>query len=182
MNLSDQFITLITMIVSGMMLGVIFDIYRVVASQFHFRRWLISLLDVVYWILSTLFVFRMLYLSNSGEVRFYIFIGLTVGVIFHYVYFSSITIKIILICIKVVKNLIRIIIKLYYIFIIAPLKFIYRCLLILLGIIMAISIFLCKIMLQLLYPFWRILKWLLKPFTVFILKWIHPIIKRFRKR
>jgi len=181
-SLSSQFISLLTMIISGMMLGVLYDIYRVVASQFHFRRWLISLLDIMYWILSALFVFRMLYLSNSGEVRFYVFFGLTIGIIFHYVYFSPLTIKIIILLIKWIKTLIGFVIRLFYLFIITPLKFMYRCILILFGIITVISIFLCKFMLQLLYPFWRIIKWLLKPLTVNILKWLHPIIKRFTRR
>ncbi|NDI37057.1 spore cortex biosynthesis protein YabQ [Chengkuizengella sediminis] len=170
------------MIISGMLLGVIYDIYRVVASQFHFRRWIISSLDIIYWILSTLFVFRMLYLSNSGEVRFYVFLGLTLGIIFHYVYFSPLTIKIIILLIGWIKALIRFVKKLFYAFIIFPLKMIYRCILILFGIITAISIFLCKFMLQLLYPIWRLLKWLLKPFKVNILKWLQPIIKRFTRR
>ncbi|NBI30819.1 spore cortex biosynthesis protein YabQ [Chengkuizengella sp. YPA3-1-1] len=170
------------MIISGMMLGIIYDIYRVVASQIYFRRWLISSLDVVYWILSTLFVFRMLYLSNSGEVRFYVFLGLTLGIIFHYVYFSPLTIKIIILVIRWIKALIHFVKKLFSIFIIIPIKMIYRCILILLGIIMAISIFLCKFMLQLLYPIWRVLKWLLKPFKTNILKWFRPILKRFTRR
>lgn len=182
MSLSSQFISLLAMIISGMMLGVIYDIYRVVASQFHFRRWLISSLDIMYWILSALFVFRMLYLSNSGEVRFYVFLGLAIGIIFHYVYFSSITIKIVMLLIRWIKTLIRIVIKSFYVFIIIPLKVMYRCILILLGTITAISIFLCKFMLQLLYPIWRILKWMFKPFTVNILKWLNPIIKRFKRR
>ncbi|MFS1510838.1 spore cortex biosynthesis protein YabQ [Chengkuizengella sp. SCS-71B] len=182
MSLSSQFISLLTMIISGMMLGIIYDIYRVVASQFHFRRWLISSLDIVYWILSTLFVFRMLYLSNSGEVRLYVFLGLTLGIFFHYVYFSPLTIKIVILMIGWMKALIRFVKKLFSIIIIIPLKMIYRCTLILLGIIMAISIFLCKFMLQLLYPIWRVLNWLLKPFKANILKWLHPIIKRFTRR
>lgn len=180
MNLSSQILSLLVMIASGLILGILFDIYRVVASQLHFRRWLIALLDMVYWIIATVFVFLMLYLSNSGEARLYVFLGLFMGTIIHYVYFSQLTIKMVLKWIRWTKKLIHFLVRLYHVLIITPLMFIYRSARILLRIMVAASILVCKFMVQLLYPIWRIIKWLL--ITVIILKWLQPIMRKIFKR
>lgn len=75
MILDAQWITLTWMVLSGVVMGVAYDSYRVLSGQLRFPRWSIHTLDLLYWVASALFVFRMLYAGNHGQLRFYVFWG-----------------------------------------------------------------------------------------------------------
>ena len=47
----------------------------VLSGQLRFPRWSMHTLDLLYWVASALFVFRMLYAGNHGQLRFYVFWG-----------------------------------------------------------------------------------------------------------
>lgn len=67
------------MLTSGFGLGMLLDIYRVCKEQFKIRGWVLSLLDLLYWLISAFFIFRLLFWSNWGELRFYIFVAIGLG-------------------------------------------------------------------------------------------------------
>ena len=60
-------------------MGVAFDSYRVLAGQLRFPQWSKHTLDFLYWIAAAFFIFRMLYVTNDGQLRFYVFVGLFIG-------------------------------------------------------------------------------------------------------
>jgi spore cortex biosynthesis protein YabQ len=156
-SLNVQFLTLWMMFVSGMGLGFLFDIYRVISSQLHFPRWVISILDIIYWIIATLFAFKMLYSSNQGEVRVFVFIGLLIGLGVYTLLFSSFIKKCILLVIRITRGIIRFGLRVFYILVIVPVVAIYKVFMIFLGFLAAISVFIYKFVLQLFYPFWKLL-------------------------
>lgn len=151
------------MLLGGLSLGGLFDLYRVLAGQLRAPRYAYYLLDIVFWLLGTVLVFKLLYMSNLGQVRMFIFIGLLFGVGVYFLLFSKTVIKIILWMIRVVQTTIRIGKRMIELFIVTPVVWLYRATVIFLGFLMAIAIFLYKVMLQLLYPLWRLLVWLTKP-------------------
>lgn len=151
------------MIVCGLGLGVLYDVYRVLYHTFQPPKWLTAACDLIYWLVATLFVFRTLFWSNQGEVRVFIFLGLIVGVWTYFVWFSPSVIRCIRFVIALIKKFINISIKLFQLLVIKPILFLYRCVVIFLGFLLTASMFLCKIMLQLLYPVWILLRWLTKP-------------------
>ncbi|OXS54664.1 spore cortex biosynthesis protein YabQ [Cohnella sp. CIP 111063] len=80
MNAAAQGMTIATMMLCGLAMGLAFDVYRVASHRFHVARWLLPALDVAYWAAATLGVFSVLLASNQGEVRMYVFLGLGIGV------------------------------------------------------------------------------------------------------
>ncbi|MFD0674817.1 spore cortex biosynthesis protein YabQ [Cohnella sp. GCM10027633] len=88
MNAAAQWTTIGAMILSGLAMGTVFDVYRVASHRFHVARWLLPGLDVVYWAAATLAVFSLLLDSNHGEVRMYVFLGLGIGVTGYFGLFS----------------------------------------------------------------------------------------------
>jgi spore cortex biosynthesis protein YabQ len=150
------------MSMSGVLLGIVFDAYRVVCGQLRVNRWILSLLDLVYWAFATVFVFRVLYYSNQGQLRFFVFLGLIVGTLLYFWLISSITIQIVLWLIRVIQALFNFGVRCFEVLIIMPLRGLYRLVMILFGFLVAITIFLYKIVLQLLSPFaklfWRLLR------------------------
>lgn len=174
MTLSTQFVTLGMMFVGGLALGVLYDMYRVLSDRLKVPNWVLAILDILYWLVGTVLVFRMLYASNQGQVRVFIFIGLVAGIIGYFALLSRMVLRFIGFIIKVVQAAIRIGKRMIDIFIVLPIKFLYRCLVIIFGFFIAMAIFLYKVVIQLLYPFWRILVWLTKPLWRWALSWQWP--------
>jgi spore cortex biosynthesis protein YabQ len=162
-TLQTQFVTMGMMLLGGLSLGGMFDLYRVLASQLKAPRYAYYLLDLVFWLIGTLLVFKLLYASNLGQVRMFIFVGLLLGIGVYFLLFSQTVIQLILWMIRVVRAMIRIGKRMVEIFIITPVVWLYRATVLFLGFLWAVAIFLYKIMLQLLYPVWKLILWLFKP-------------------
>lgn len=180
MSLNVQFLTLYMMFASGFVLGILFDLYRVLSVQLRFPRWMIPILDIVYWIAATLLVFRVLYISNQGQMRVIVFLGLIAGVGIYFPLFSRRTIRFILLVIAIVKKIIRFVRGLIYWTVIKPLILLYRLVIIIFGFLSAIAIFISKIVIQLLYPIWKLFAFILRPLRPY-LNWADGMV-RFIKR
>ncbi|WP_058300466.1 spore cortex biosynthesis protein YabQ [Gorillibacterium timonense] len=162
MTLETQAVTLAVMMACGLAMGIVFDGYRVLTWQLPFLRRLTPVLDLLYWAGVTLFVFRALNGSNEGQLRFFIFLGLAAGVLLYYLLFSRLTVWLVRKLIEGIRYTIRLIVKLFHILVVKPLLLLIRFLWVLLGIAASVSIFLLKVVLQLLYPFRILLRWLWK--------------------
>ncbi|WP_159888033.1 spore cortex biosynthesis protein YabQ [Paenibacillus puerhi] len=169
MTLHVQFVTLGMMCAGGLSLGGLFDVYRVLAGQLKIPGWVKSVLDLVYWFVGTLLVFALLYESNWGEVRPFIFLGLGIGIIFYFLLFSRPTVWVIKLIIRVIVGTVRFLRRMVVILIFKPVVILYRVLVIILGFLLATAMFLYKIVIQLCHPVWKLLMWLLRPLG----KWIR---------
>ena len=152
MSLQVQFLTLGMMMLSGIAMGMIYDSYRVLAGQLRVSRWLIPVLDLLYWAGVTLLVFRVLMYSNEGQLRLFVFIGLWLGVTLHFMFFSKISVRTVLGVIAVVKWTTRLIQRIVYIMIYKPIIGLWTLLCYILMLLHRLAIFLFKVVLQLLYP------------------------------
>lgn len=160
MNLHTQWITLLWMLACGMIMGIVFDSYRVVSRQFRFPRWIVHALDLFYWCASALFVFRTLYHTNQGEIRFYVFLGLFIGVWIHFLFLSVITERFVVMLIIVIKRFYRILVWIVQVMIVAPLRWLLKGIWILLGFIWVVLLFLGRITLL---PCWKLFLWATRP-------------------
>jgi spore cortex biosynthesis protein YabQ len=145
MSLNHQFLTMALMIGCGLGLGIFFDIYRVLTVKFNLRRWVIAILDIAYGLIAAVSVFRVLYYSNYGQLRLFIFVALMLGIYLYYKWLSKGLIQLVLRIIHLVE-------KLWNVFIIRPIQLSYKILLIFFGFFKALTIFFYKLMLQLSYP------------------------------
>lgn len=182
MSLDTQWLTIAIMLLSGAGMGVLFDSYRVVADHFKFPKWSISTLDMLYWLTSAVIVFRLLYLSNYGEVRGYVYLGLVLGIIIYAFLLSNIYSKIVVLIISIIQHIVRVIMKVFAILIISPLKMLYKFVIFCIKIGTKFTIRLLQIVLQLFIPIVKVIFWplkpLYKPLFSFIyrywMKWVHP--------
>jgi spore cortex biosynthesis protein YabQ len=154
---------MLAMLISGLSMGIVFDGYRVVAHQLHFPKWTKPVLDVCYWMIAVCFIFRMLYITNQGEMRFYVFIGLFIGVWFYFLWFSFTTIRVVVILMKIIKQIVRFLIRSIEILILKPLLGLYKLVRVLLRFLLWFAMFIGRIVLQLLSPFWKLLVFLTRP-------------------
>ena len=80
---------MVTMVGSGLILGVALDAYRVLKERLHLRGWVVSLVDLLYWVAAASLVFHLLVWSNWGELRFYVFVAVLAGFWIYFSWFSD---------------------------------------------------------------------------------------------
>ena len=109
-------------IVLGIVIGIIFDIFRILRKLFKTPDLITYLEDIIFWIIAGLLLIFVIFKFSSGEIRIYNIIGLVIGSIFYIIviskYFININVKIIL----VLKN----IVKKFIIILMYPIKIILR--------------------------------------------------------
>jgi spore cortex biosynthesis protein YabQ len=150
------------MIGCGLGLGIFFDIYRVISDKLDLKRWVIAILDIIYGLVAAVAVFRVLYYSNYGQLRFFIFIALLFGLYLYYRLFSSSFIRIV---VKVIELMERA----WNSLIVRPIQLFFTVLHIFFGFFKALTIFFYKFMLQLTYP----LQFLTRRLISFIQRLFH---------
>jgi spore cortex biosynthesis protein YabQ len=75
-------------IFNGMLIGLLFDGYRVLRGIMTPKMLITDLGDLLFWLIATMLVFCTLIFINWGEVRVYIFIGLMIGFVLYMRLFS----------------------------------------------------------------------------------------------
>lgn len=156
-------------------MGIVFDGYRIFANELKFPRWWLPVLDLLYWIGAAIVVFQLLYASNNGEVRAYVFVGLAIGIIVYHWLFNRMTILFFRWVIQLGKAIIQFFIRLFDLLIVKPVYFMYNVLKFVLGIGSAITMFIGKLVVQLIRPLWKLLMWLLGPILRQLSKWMLPV-------
>src|SRR5690554_3523571 len=136
------------MAASGVVLGIGFDVIEVITHKFRLRSWTSALMDIGYWLVATLFVFQVLVYANEGQVRMFVFIGLFVGVLTHFLLLSR-HVRIILtwmltFCIK----FLRVVIQIVHILVIKPILYVYRRTQIVVSFLLAVAIFIGRFILR----------------------------------
>ncbi|AKG36934.1 spore cortex biosynthesis protein YabQ [Paenibacillus durus] len=167
MNPAVQWITLLYMIVAGAAMGLTFDGYRVLSLKLRFPGWLNAVLDLLYWLASALIVFRLLYAGNQGQLRFYAFLGLFVGVWAYFLIFSVTVQKFVVMLIQTVEWIWKLLMKLLGILIGMPLLWLWKLALGILRLLGRILGFVLKLLLRLTKPLW-----------IFPVRWLSPAYHR----
>jgi len=162
-SLDVQFLTLAMMMASGIGMGAAFDGYRVVSNELRIGRLWVPVLDLLYWIAATLIVFRVLIASNEGDVRMFVFIGLFIGISFYFWLLSRPVIRVVQWLVEAVRWTIGAAIRTFRVLIVKPIIGIFRLGRVFLGFVVVFSMFLIRIVVQLLRPFGLLLAWLLRP-------------------
>ncbi|MGA8943827.1 MAG: spore cortex biosynthesis protein YabQ [Thermoactinomyces sp.] len=114
MTLQTQWLTMALMFGSGVFIGLILDFYRVLTVRFRLRGWLISLIDLLYWIVSAALVCGLLFWSNWGELRFYFFVAVCTGFFIYFKWVSQQAIYGIRILLNVAERILSFLFRLLY--------------------------------------------------------------------
>lgn len=79
-----QFYTFGVMILTGISLGLAFDVYRVIRGLARPRKLLTLVGDLLFWLFATALAGAGLLVGNWGEFRLYVFVGLFIGLLVYY--------------------------------------------------------------------------------------------------
>ncbi len=118
-------------IAAGALVAFLYDILRIKRRAIKTNVIIVSLEDMLYWLITAIIIFLTVYNSNSGEIRGYIFIGNIAGVLIYLLLLSKIVISSSMAIINFFKKICRFI----FIVLMYPVKIIVKILSIPFGII-----------------------------------------------
>lgn len=129
--LASQFSSFLITVCIGLILGIIFDLYRIFRGFIRPKWYVTQIGDLIFWTLSTVIAFIILLYGNFGEVRTYVFIGFSLGLLF---YFKLLSKKIQRLILKIIEIVVKTSLALFKLIMI-PVRLIKRLILIPIGII-----------------------------------------------
>ena len=157
---------MLSMLAMGACLGASLDTYGKLTYQPRSFSWVVAIRDFLFWCVHALLIFYVLYQSNMGELRFYVFAALLCGYATYRALLQSVFNYLLDRLIALVVGIIRFIKKsLYYMFI-KPIKWI---LYLISSFCMIVLTIVWKICLVLFSFVWKPVWWLIRP----IVRWIN---------
>ena len=75
-NTTNQLYVFTIFIITGILTGVLFDIFRIFRKSFLTPDWLTRIEDILFWLLTGLLILYTIFNFNNGEIRFYLFLGI----------------------------------------------------------------------------------------------------------
>ena len=113
-TIAMQLYSLVIFSISGIAIGIFFDIFRILRKSFKTPDIVTYIEDIIFWILSGVFFLFILFKFNNGQIRSYVIIGLLLGVVVYAFTISKYFIKISVIIINFIKKIVIYPIKLIY--------------------------------------------------------------------
>lgn len=101
----NQLNTLFNFILTGITIGIVFDIFRILRKSFKTLDFITYIQDFIFWLLTGIILLFSIFTFNYGELRGYIFVGIAIGIILYILIFSKYIIKIVSSVIIFIKNI-----------------------------------------------------------------------------
>lgn len=73
---------------TGVLIGLVFDVFRIIRKLFKTPDFLTYIEDIFFWIISGLILIYSIFIFNNGEIRLYMFIAISLGIITYILTFS----------------------------------------------------------------------------------------------
>lgn len=120
--MNNQAYLFVIFIINGILIGLIFDIFRIIRRTFKTTDLSTYIQDIAFWIIAGIITLAFIFYYNNGEIRFYVFLGIILGVLSYILTISKYVIQVSVKIINYIKNIISAIIN----FILLPLKAIWK--------------------------------------------------------
>lgn len=120
-NNFEQLTSFIIFTIVGVIISIIFDIFRILRKTFKTPDIVTYIEDIIFWIATGLIILFSIFLFNNGELRLYIFIGIIIGIVLYMLFISIYFIRFNVFIINLIKNIIA---KILHI-ILKPIKYIF---------------------------------------------------------
>ena len=112
---TNQAIIFLIFIILGIIIGFLFDIFRILRKTFNTPDIVTYIEDIVFWLLTGFLVLYAIFTFNNGEIRLFMFLAIILGCITYMLLISrfivNTSVKILAKTIKIIKKIINIIFK-----------------------------------------------------------------------
>ncbi len=93
-TIAMQLYSLLIFTISGVAIGIFFDIFRILRKTFKTPDIITYIEDTIFWICTGIFFLFLLFKFNNGEIRNYVIIGIIMGIVIYILTISKYFIKI----------------------------------------------------------------------------------------
>ena len=104
---TNQAYLFLIFVLNGLLIGFIFDIFRILRISFKTKDFVTYIQDILFWLITGAIVLYSIFVFNNGEIRFYMFLGMVIGVILYILLFSKYIIKFNVQLINIIKIIIH---------------------------------------------------------------------------
>lgn len=122
--ITNQAYLFLIFIVTGIVIGILFDFFRILRRSFRTSDMITYIEDFLFWILTGIIILYAIFVFNNGEIRLYLFFGIAIGIIAYMLLASAYVIKINVAIISFFKKILSILFN----FLSIPFKIIYKLL------------------------------------------------------
>ena len=91
---SNQAYLFLVFIINGIVIGLLFDFFRISRKVFNTNDMITYIEDILFWILAGATVLYSIFIFNNGEMRLFMFLAILLGAFAYMVLISSYIIKI----------------------------------------------------------------------------------------
>lgn len=102
----NQLFCLLVFFITGITIGVLFDIFRILRKSFKTLDFITYIEDILFWVLSGRIILFSIFKFNDGQIRSYVIIGIFFGIFIYIITISKIIIKYSVMIIKWFKEII----------------------------------------------------------------------------
>ena len=92
----------------GIIIGFIFDIFRVIRTSFKTTDFITLIEDIIFLLISSILIIGGIIKINGGEVRFYLFLGIFLGGLIYSLTISNLYVIIFYEFVKICKKIFKI--------------------------------------------------------------------------
>lgn len=103
----QQLYRFLVFVASGLCIGIIFDVFRILRKSFKTTDLVTSIEDILFWIITGILILYNIFRFNNGEIRSYLFLGILVGVTCYLIFLSKLFIRINVAILKYIKKFVR---------------------------------------------------------------------------
>ena len=119
---TNQAYLFLVFIVNGVLIGLLFDFFRILRKTFKTKDFVTYIQDILFWILTGFIILYSTFTFNNGEIRIFMFLGILIGVV---AYMTTISPYVIKVNVKII-NFIKDVIQKIFNVIIIPFKWIFN--------------------------------------------------------
>ena len=113
MSVAEQSRNFCLFFIIGLFIGFIFDLFRGFRKNFKMSDIFVDIQDMLFLVISGFLFFRSIIIFNSGNIRFYIFIGTILGIVIYSLTLSESCVIIVNIILRLIKSIFKFILRLF---------------------------------------------------------------------
>ncbi|SET22485.1 spore cortex biosynthesis protein YabQ [Natronincola peptidivorans] len=102
--ISQEAYILLATIYGGILIGFIYDLYKIFRKIFNPKKIATLIQDFLFWLIISVVAFYVLIVSNQGALRFYNFLGFVIGAATYTFFLSEIVTNAILFVLRILRS------------------------------------------------------------------------------
>lgn len=92
-SISSQVVVFFWCIFGGIIIGLLFDVFRLSRKIIPTNDVLTYIEDIVFWLLVGVIVLTTIFQCNQGQLRGFVFLGMLLGTVFYFMLFSNLIMR-----------------------------------------------------------------------------------------